>query len=274
MDRLRKIFGQIPWASLGRSTVAGRLGDSLVPVGVLPFDAPKIEPGAPIPFVDNRMEGFENYLIDILGTAIQSGYGKLVTCAHVADSIDSSHKKGFILARRKTGNTIVHSHYPISKILRFIDPRIDAVNSDVDLAVLLVPAKSTPELPYETPSVTWGDSTQLGVGDRVMVGGYPLGTQLFKLNSSNRGFIQPTFYEGIVSSILPAQKTEETRLLQISVAVAGGMSGGAVFDPLSGKVLGMVFSGIEANGVPLPFTYAIPSEVIGPFVDAIRFTTK
>jgi S1-C subfamily serine protease len=127
-------------------------------------------------------------------------------------------------------------------------------------------------MPYETPPVEWGDSTQLGIGDRIMVGGYPLGTDMFTVTESNRGIIQPTFYDGIISAILPATTETETRLLQISIAAHGGMSGGAAFDPISGKILGMITSGFTGDdGNALPITYAIPSEVIVPYLQVISF---
>ena len=49
------------------------------------------------------------------------------------------------------------------------------------------------------------------------------------------------------------------------------MSGGVVCDPRTGAVLGMVTSGITVNEISLPITYALPSEVLRPFVDAITF---
>ena len=115
----------------------------------------------------------------------------------------------------------------------------------------------------DTPSIIWGDSTKLGVGDRIFVGGYPYGTDLFQMTQTNRGVVQPTFFDGIVSAIIPAQNEKETRLLQLSTLVAGGMSGGAVFNPETGEVYGMITSSIQgASGDLHPVTYAIPSEVI------------
>jgi S1-C subfamily serine protease len=96
---------------------------------------------------------------------------------------------------------------------------------------------------------------------------------MFLFTKSNRGLIQPTFYSGIISAILPATTATETRLLQISIPVAGGMSGGAVFLPNTGEVVGMVTSCIHVGEVPLPMSFAIPSEVIAPFVESISFST-
>jgi S1-C subfamily serine protease len=114
----------------------------------------------------------------------------------------------------------------------------------------------------------------LGVGDQVLIGGYPLGKEMFLALTTNRGIVQPTFYDGIVSAIIPPTKNTETRLLQISTIAIGGISGGVVCDPTSGAVLGMVTSGLISSGQSLPITYAIPSEVLQPWADAISFEVK
>jgi S1-C subfamily serine protease len=199
-----------------------------------------------------------------------------VTCAHVADALfkDAPNSYHYILSRLFRGDVIFGVPYSIQISIPYIDIRTDKRNDEVDLAALIVPAVSTEELPYETPSVKWGDSTQLGVGDSIIVGGYPYGKQMFLFTESNRGVIQPTFYSGIISAIIPATTQTETRLLQISVPVGGGMSGGAVILPTTGEVVGMITSGIDADDIPLPMSYAIPSEVIAPFIENISFTRK
>jgi S1-C subfamily serine protease len=122
--------------------------------------------------------------------------------------------------------------------------------------------------------VKWGDSSQLGIGDPVIVGGYPYGRDMFLFTESNKGLVQPTFYSGIVSALIPAMAPLETRLVQISIPVAGGMSGGAVFLPETGEVVGMITSCVHLNDIPLPMSYAIPSEVIAPFVQVITIKTR
>ena len=112
----------------------------------------------------------------------------------------------------------------------------------------------------------------MAVGDRVLVGGYPYGTDLFKMSKTNRGVVQPTSVDGIVSTIIPAQNEREIRLLQLSTLAAGGMSGGAVFDPKTGEAYGMVFSSVQGPNSSLhPVTYAIPSEVILPYSGSLNF---
>lgn len=263
----------IPWGSFGRRTVAFEVGRSLLPVGVQPEGRPTAAESDPGAAITNDDPKYIEYLMNIVGTAIQGGEGKLVTCAHVVEGVFEHQRTGYVLARVfMDERTMVLTHYRILKALRYIDPRSRQVNDTVDLAVLIVPAVDGPVASYDVPCVEWGDSTQLGVGDQVLVAGYPYGTQMFLANATNRGVIQPTVYPGIISAIVPAARDTETRLLQISAAVAGGISGGAVFHPNTGAVLGMITSGLEGpEGVLHPVTFAIPSEVIAPYVKAISF---
>jgi S1-C subfamily serine protease len=273
MGRYQEMTKNIRWNYLGRETTASLVGKSIVPVGILPFE-PVPYVGDEMPQLSMRDSSAERYLMNIVGTAIQGGDGKLVTCGHVVEAILERNAKGYILSRIIRSGTIEYLPYPIIKALRYVDPRTDAVNADVDLSVLIVPARNTERFPYVAPNVSWGDSGQLGVGDHVLVCGYPHGTEMFKFTQSNRGIIQPTFYDGIVSAILPATKPYETRMIQVSIPSAGGMSGGAVFDPDTGKVMGMITSCIHMNGIPQPMSYALPSEIIAPYVETITFKTN
>lgn len=275
MDRYLEASEKIKWASFGRQTTTFEVGLSLLAIGVLPFEPPIIDEHNPPIFVDNHDTDFEKYLLNILGTAIQAGTGKLVTCRHVVDAANEFDKPGFALARFFHKNTVMYSYYGISKSINYIDPRSKKINKNIDLCVIPVSPKSPIGVPHQIPAVRWGDSTQVGVGDNVILGGYPYGTDLFLLNPSNRGVVQPSFFPGIISSIIPAQNANETRLLQLSAAVAGGISGGAVFSPDTGEVIGMIISGLSGESGDLhPVTYAIPSEVIMPFVGAINFVAN
>ncbi len=273
MGKYQEITKNIPWDYLGKETTASVLGKSIVPVGIFSFQ-PKPVGNGEMPAISINEKGAEKYLMNIVGTAIQAGNGKLVTCGHVVEAILDQNAKGYILSRIIRDGTIVYVPYPIVKALRYVDPRTDAVNSEVDLSVLLVPAKSTERVPYETPNVSWGDSSELGTGDSILVCGYPHGTEMFKFTQSNRGIIQPTFYQGVISAILPATKPLETRVIQVSIPSAGGMSGGAVFDPETGRVVGMITSCVHMNGIPQPMSYALPSEIIAPYVEVITFKTE
>ncbi|HEY6215507.1 MAG TPA: trypsin-like peptidase domain-containing protein [Pyrinomonadaceae bacterium] len=273
-EKQRKIAEKIPWASLGRETVASKVGRSLVPVGLLPFEPKAWTPNMPTMPVQHP--DMEKYLMNIVGTAIQSDRGKLITCAHVVEGLKQLQPTGYfyILSRFMRQGNIVLMPYRVELVVNYyFDPRIGGANKAVDLAMLLsVP--NTDVLPYETPNVKFGDSSKLGVGDPVIIGGYPHGKEMFLWLQSNRGMIQPTFYSGIVSAIIPATKLDETRLLQIAIPAAGGMSGGAVFLPKTGEVVGMITSCVHTNGIPQPMSYAIPSEILAPYVEVITFETE
>jgi len=273
MGKYEEKAKKIPWSSLGKETVLSKAGLSLLPIGIFTNDPPESKIGDEVQLITKEDNNFEDYLMNIIGTGIQSGDGKLVTCAHVVEEIDN--KKGFILSRFvEKGVTLFGSH-SFSVVIRYIDPRSGKGNPEVDLAVIISLPKITNIYPHRPPSVKWGDSSKLGVGDPVIIGGYPLGKQMFLLTKTNRGIIQPTFYEGIVSAILPATKPEETRLIQITAPSMGGISGGAMFNPKSGKVLGVVTSGAEDSaGNPLPITYVLPSEIIAPYVEAINYNVE
>jgi S1-C subfamily serine protease len=215
----------------------------------------------------------EKYLMRIMGTAIQVGNGKLLTTGETIQAVRPNRSEVFVLAHIERQNVRVAIPYRIPQALRFVDPRTKEVNPTIDVALLLVPAKSTRELPYEIQPLLWGDSTSVGVGDPVMVAGYPLGTDLFLEYRSNRGFIQPTVYTGTIGAIIPAIQPSDTRLFRITVPGIGGISGGAVFSSKRGELLGMVTTSMHAATLPQPVIYAIPSEVLRPYVESVTFTT-
>ena len=276
MDQYHERIKNIPWKSFGRETVAFRVGRCLAPVGISPVKIPTPLPNQNIPLVDSSKPNFEEFLMNIVGTGIHSGNGKLVTCLHVVDSLFQTAPKGYILARSYHDNAYECAYFPIIRAIRYIDFRTDKVNRDIDVAVIVcAPPENT-----GMSDIEWGDSTEVGVGDAVLIGGYPYGKAMFQFTKSNRGIVQPTYYQGVISAILPAKNASEIRMFQIGAACAGGMSGGAVFNPETGKCIGMVTSGINikvspgdpsAPSIPQPITYAIPSEIIAPYVESISF---
>lgn len=62
------------------------------------------QPGDPLPQIGSDHPDFEKYLMEIIGTAIQVGEGKLVTCAHVIDAVNETERRGYLLARSIEGN--------------------------------------------------------------------------------------------------------------------------------------------------------------------------
>jgi hypothetical protein len=267
VESSKEAFDKIPWASLGRETPIAQLARSVVPVG----NKTGVPQGDLTLHISIQDQAHESWVMDIQGTAFQVGRGKLLTCWHVCEALKVQQREAFLYAWTRLHDLPAQRPYLIAAQFNFIDPRTDAGNAEIDIGMLLCPAVHTQEHPYLVPPVRWGDSTALGVGDRVLIGGFPLGKDMFFSNRSNRGLIQPTFYDGIVSAIIPAIQQGETRLLQISSVALGGISGGVVCDPDTGEVLGMVTSGLTHGGVSLPITYAIPSEVLRPWADSISF---
>ncbi len=213
----------------------------------------------------------EDWVLDIEGTAFQAGSGKLLTCWHVVEQLRYHEGEAYIWANTRLRGVEAQRPYPFAAALKYYDVRFEDGGPGIDAGVLICPPKQTEDSPYDVPPVRWGDSTRLGVGDRVLIGGFPLGRTMFFSHATNRGLVQPSFFDGIISAIIPAIKLGETRLLQISSVALGGISGSVVCDPRTGAVPGMVTSGLMDGDVSLPITYAIPSEVLRPFVDAVSF---
>ena len=281
-DRQYDDFAEIiPWASMGQSSIASEVGRSLLPIGIFDSSLPVSQYEGSSKVVSNKDAGFEKYLLNIVGTAILTGTGKLVTCLHVVkgiahNNIAHGQAKGYALVSRPlSGNTIAHTACAFGSALRYIRPGQKKGDAGVDLAVIPFVPRDRHGNVIDTPSIVWGDSTKLGVGDRVLVGGFPYGTKLFKMTQTNRGVVQPSFFDGIVSAIIPAQNEQETRLIQLSTQAAGGMSGGAAFNPETGVAYGMITSSIQGlDGALHPVTYAIPSEVILPYSGAINYDSE
>lgn len=269
MDKLKSIFDRIPWASFGRSTPISKLAESIVPIGNRP-ELPITDPEARISSTD---PGFEDWIMEIQGTAFQVGRGKLLTCWHVCEALEVKERRAHIQANTSISGEPAKRYYPVAATFNFIDPRTQSANPNIDVGMVICPAVHSADFPYNVPVVNWGDSTKLGVGDRVLIGGFPLGRDLFLVGKTNRGIVQPTFYDGIISAILPATRPNETRMLQISSVALGGISGGVVCDAETGEVVGMVQSGLDEKDTRLPITYAIPSEILQPWSAAISFQT-
>jgi len=272
MDTYKELSQKIPWTSFGRETVISRVAQSILPVGFLPYVPLPYSETSPLLYFDGPEP--ENYMMHIVGTAIQAGDGKLVTCTHVVDALKTQPDNSYLIARMYDGTRVLCQPYRIPSVVPYYDPRTSQPNATVDLSVLIVPVQRTEAYPYDVPIVEWADSSQVGVGDPVIVGGYPLGRDMFLKAASNRGLVQPTFYSGIISAVIPAMETTEARLFQVSIPVAGGMSGGAVLDPETGNVIGMITSCMTINSIPLPMSYAIPSEVIAPFIEVTSFEAR
>ncbi len=68
MGEYQDLAKNIPWSSFGRETVASRVARSLIPVGFLPYQTKKLNPGETPTYVE--APNVEDYVMHIVGTAI------------------------------------------------------------------------------------------------------------------------------------------------------------------------------------------------------------
>ncbi len=131
-----------------------------------------------------------------------------------------------------------------------------ASDAETDLAVIKIEA-------FDLTAATFGDSTQLVVGQTVLAIGNPLGS------------LGGTVTEGIISALDREITVDEESmtLLQISAAVNPGNSGGGLFDE-QGNLIGIVNAKVstDSSGDPIEgLGFAIPCnlvrEVSGELID-------
>lgn len=124
--------------------------------------------------------------------------------------------------------------------------RVDVVDFDTrrDLAVLKIRAFKT------LPVVRLGDSGRLEVGEDVVAIGNPKG-------------LEHTVSAGMISAF---RQAEGYRLLQISVPISPGSSGGPLFN-MAGEVVGVTSAGIIAEGAQ-NLNFAVPIDYVRPLLTA------
>jgi hypothetical protein len=122
--------------------------------------------------------------------------------------------------------------------------RVDVVDFDVrrDLAVLKIRAFKS------LPSAKLGDSGRLEVGEDVVAIGNPKG-------------LEHTVSAGMISAF---RQAEGYRLLQISVPISPGSSGGPLFN-MSGEVVGITSAGVVAEGAQ-NLNFAVPIDYVRPLL--------
>lgn len=113
------------------------------------------------------------------------------------------------------------------------------IDRDRDFALLKVDVANA-------PVVRIGNSDSLTIGERVMAIGSPLG-------------LEATVSDGLISA---DRSDEDTRLLQISVPVSPGSSGGPVLAQ-DGRVVGVVVAGIRGGGAE-NLNFALPINYVRP----------
>jgi S1-C subfamily serine protease len=116
------------------------------------------------------------------------------------------------------------------------------------------------------PSVRFGDSDKINVGDKVYVVGYPGAVALNPLISSNFT-LEPSITSGIISA--KRKTTDQTDAFQTDAAITFGNSGGPVFDSKNELIGIATFGSAETSllgGLAQGFNFLIPVNEIKTFL--------
>jgi serine protease Do len=111
-----------------------------------------------------------------------------------------------------------------------------------DVAVIKV------DTPHPLPTVIWGDSRQVQVGDWIITAGNPFG-------------LGGSITAGIVSAEGRDLGDPFDRFLQLDAPVNPGNSGGPAFN-LAGQVVGMTTAIVSPSGGSVGIAFAIPSNLV------------
>jgi hypothetical protein len=108
----------------------------------------------------------------------------------------------------------------------------------LDVAVLT----TLPRNPKQVAVLSIAD-TPCEEGDEVAICGYPFGNRLHRAYESG-WVITPSFSSGIVGAVIPFPGAPADRRVafQVDAVINGGNSGGPVFNPRTGRVVGIVVS--------------------------------
>ena len=131
-----------------------------------------------------------------------------------------------------------------------------------DIAFIRVKAKGLPTLEIDY-------STRLEEGLEVATAGYPMGTDAL----TAPGYLHqmtPTLQKGIISAILPFA-CPTPHAFTINIMSQGGASGSPVFIPDNGKVIGVLYGGLndfaltankDISKMPTCISYVVPSHFL------------
>ena len=196
-----------------------------------------------------------------MGTGFVVGNGtRVVTNAHVVARVDTPKDADLALVVQVSSGNAMWSMRP-ARVLETDEPH--------DLALLHIDGPGAPALPV-------ADSRQVREGDDLAFTGFPVGGLL--------GF-SPVTHRATVSSIttmaLPSPTDQQlssrairslrdgrTEVLQLDATAYPGNSGGPLFDPRNGDVLGVINMVLvkstreSALTQPSGITYAIPSRYV------------
>ncbi len=125
-----------------------------------------------------------------------------------------------------------------------------------DIAILKVSGENL-------PTVKLGDSSQVQVGDKATVIGYP-GVATFQEFLSKESHLEPTVTSGIISA--KKTLTDGSEVLQTDAALTYGNSGGPAFNE-KGEVIGIAsLVATEQGEQKIGFSYLRPSSIASEFL--------
>jgi len=162
--------------------------------------------------------------------------------------------KGYII----TNNHVIEKADKIKVVLsddREYDGKVIGTDPKTDLAVIKIDAK-------DLPSVAWGDSDKLEVGEYVLAIGNPFG-------------LNQTITMGIVSAIGRANVgiADYEDFIQTDAAINPGNSGGALVN-VSGQLVGVNTAIFSRSGGYMGIGFAVPSNMAKSVMDSLVKTGK
>jgi serine protease Do len=172
----------------------------------------------------------------------------------VAGGLDSGSgtiidARGYILtnAHVVSGATAIKVTLKDGTILQATTIAADTVQ---DMAIIKLTTTRT-----DFPVMTLGTMSDFSVGDEVVAGGFPLGTQLPG---------PATFSQGMVSAM---RTYDNANWIQIDVPINPGNSGGCLFTQ-TGKMIGIPSAGIDPGQDFEMINLAIPINLISAYISA------
>ena len=226
---------------------------------------------------EQRDPNAEPRLPHILGTgfAIEDDRHVVVTAAHVIAEVFAAVSRQTVLTQVKhvpvlmweAGFEEKKGSGDISVSYAAAQPSNFHIRSDKDIAVVTLPSEA-PSLP--TAGLTLGSSSDVYEGQRVATCGWPYGTAVHQVADGTLDPPAPSFSWGTISNIKPHPKapSDAHEEYWIQMPVNPGNSGGAIFDPITGKATGVVVSLLEVRGVRLGLAKSLAIGLARPAIDS------
>jgi S1-C subfamily serine protease len=210
----------------------------------------------------------------IIGTGFNvDPSGIIVSCRHVVEGLLIDAIPDLVIPPgERVGRASVRS-FPLFAMFHHIEgeevvvegvpPTFICGPTRRDVAIIALPPRDP-----VYPALEIGDSDVVSEGEAVAACGFPLGLALQENSMSGTC----TFTGGIISAVLPHPEVPPGRRnsLQLDISINPGNSGGPVVLQESGRVVGIVRASLAAGAAPTGLSYAVPINVVRPFVDRVR----